>query len=509
VSALDAPATDVLVVGGGLAGISSALRCADAGLTVTLLEARPRLGGRTASFHRESPAASGLDAGTGLDVDTGQHVFLRCCEAYLGLLNRLGVRDQVDLQPRLDVPVLSPGARRPVRITRGRAPAPLHLAPALAKYRLLSPIRRLRLARAALALRAVDPTKPATDERSFGEWLTAHGQDAETIAVLWDLITVATLNSPAAESSLALAATVFQLGLLTDASAGDLGWSRVPLGQLHGEAARSRLAEAGVSVRTGVKVLGLDRSGPHWAARLGDATTPEGAPIRARRVLLAAPPTAAEALLPPGTSSLATPLPGSAARAGAPLPSGWAARLASSPIVNVHVIYDRTVLPEPFMAAVGSPVQWIFDRTASSGLTRPANRPATQYLAVSLSAARDLIARPTREVLDLLLPALAELLPAARPAEVLDAFVTREPAATFTPSPGTARLRPGPRTSEPGLYLAGAWTDTGWPDTMESAVRSGNNAATAILADADETRPDLAPEGPFSDRSETDAEVPT
>jgi squalene-associated FAD-dependent desaturase len=456
---------DVVVVGGGLAGITAALACADAGLQVSLIETRPRLGGRTASFRRDS-SVSGL--GGGFEVDTGQHVFLRCCVAYLALLHRLGVDDQVQLQPRLDVPVLTPGATGPVRITRGRAPAPLHLAPALARYRLLSPRRRLRLLRAALALRRVDPARPETDDQAFGDWLAAHGQDDETIAALWDLITVATLNSPARDSSLALAATVFQLGLLTDRTAGDLGWSRIPLGRLHGEAARGRLTEAAVTVRTGVRVSGLGRRPGGWEVSLTGAP-----PIAASQVILAVPAPAAERLLPTGALAL---------------PDGWSDRLSSSPIVNVHVVYDRPVLTEPFLAAVGSPVQWVFDRTAASGLSSAPNR--VQYLAVSLSAARDTSTQPAQQVIDRIVPALAALLPTAQPARVLDAFVTREPTATFAPSPGTARWRPAPSTAEPGLYLAGAWTATGWPDTMEGAVRSGNSAAAALIANRQAHHPD-------------------
>ena len=458
---------DVLVVGGGLAGLTTALACADAGLSVTLLEARRRLGGRTASFRRAGWAP---EIGS-FDVDTGQHVFLRCCGAYLGLLHRLGVTDQVQLQPRLDVPVLRLGADRPVRITRTRGPAPLHLALALARYRLLTPAQRLRLARATLALRQVDPGDPATDERYFGDWLTEHGQDAETVAALWDLITVATLNCPASGSSLALAATVFQLGLLTDARAGDLGWATVPLGRLHGEAGQKALVEAGVSVRKGVKVRALARAGDGWRASLVDL---DG--VAARRIVLAVPPEAAERLISPRPES--APVESAELPAPAAPSDGWSEGLGHSPIVNVHVVYDRRVLPEPFVAAVGSPVQWVFDRTAASGLPGP-----VQYLAVSLSAAQELIDRPAHQVLALILPALTALLPDARRAEVLDAFVTREPTATFTPRPGTARLRPGPRTPRPGLYLAGSWTATGWPDTMEGAVRSGNTAAAALLTD--------------------------
>jgi hydroxysqualene dehydroxylase len=151
--------------------------------------------------------------------------------------------------------------------------------------------------------------------------------------------------------------------------------------------------------------------------------------------------------------------------------------------VNVHVVYDRPVLPVPLAAAVRSPVQWVFDRTLASGL------PAGQYLAVSLSAADSWVDRPTGEMRSVFLPALAELLPRARSANVEELFVTRERRATFRQGVGSAALRPGPATALPGLLLAGAWTDTGWPDTMESAVRSGRTAVAGALDHLTRTSP--------------------
>lgn len=194
------------------------------------------------------------------------------------------------------------------------------------------------------------------------------------------------------------------------------------------------------------------------------------------RIVSAVPPTTAERLLP---SEAFTGVPGQA--------PGWGVRLGSSPIVNVHVVYDRRVLDVPFVAAVGSPLQWVFDRTEQSGLRRvfPAG---AQYVAVSLSAADDpaigLARLPVAQLRGRMLPALAALLPAAGDAEVLDFFVTREPHATFRATPGSAALRAGATTGLPGLFLAGAWTATGWPATMEGAVRSGETAAAAVLASA-------------------------
>jgi squalene-associated FAD-dependent desaturase len=442
----------VAVVGGGLAGITAALACADAGLDVTLLEARPRLGGLTHSFERTVGDRT-------IWVDNGQHVFLRCCTSYLGLLDRLGVRDQVVLQRRLDVPVRSERYPGTGRLRRDPLPSPLHLARALLGYRWLPPRDRLRVTTAALALGRVDREAGDVDATSFGDWLRAHGQSARAVETVWDLIGVATLNARADQASLALAATVFQLGLLAAADAADIGWARVPLQRLHGDAAATALAGAGVDVRVRSRVRGLERVAGGWAVLTDhDGSTYDD-------VVLALPPAATDALLPVGAVDL---------------PTGWADRLGSSPIVNVHLVLDRPVLDEPFVAAVDSPLQWVFDRSAAAGL--PAG--AGQYVALSLSAADDLVDRPVAELRDWVLPHLHRLLPASPTAEIEELFVTREPHATFRPSPGSRRFRPGATTALPGLHLAGAWTDTGWPATMEGAVRSGHAAAGSVLANS-------------------------
>jgi len=436
---------NVTVIGGGLAGLTAAIRLADAGCRVTLLEGRPRLGGLTHSFRRGE-----------LDVDNGQHVFLRCCSSYRALLDRLGTTDLTHLQPRLDVPVHS--GRKTARLRRNSLPAPLHLGRSLASYSVLSPADRLRAVRGALALRGVDRDDPRTDASSFGRWLAHHGQNAATVEALWDLVGVATMNVHADEASLAVAATVFQLGLLTDAAAGDIGWSLVPLQRLHGDAAAQVLADAGADVRLRSRVRSLDRDGAGWVVGTDDDR------VHADAVVVATDPAQAEALLPAG--ALAQPI-------------GWSAGLGTAPIVNVNVLVDRPVLAEPFVAVAGSDVQWVFDRTRQSGLARG------QLLAVSLSAADDVIDVPVAELQVRLMPALTAVLPRLRAATVLDFFVTREPQATFRPGPGTAVLRPATRTSLPGLVVAGAYTATGWPATMESAVRSGDAAAAALLATAD------------------------
>jgi squalene-associated FAD-dependent desaturase len=448
------------VIGGGLAGITAAVALGKAGHQVTLLEAKPRLGGATMSFTRD-----------GLVIDTGQHVFLRCCTAYRGLLDRLGMTAHAPLQPRFDVTVLAPGKKAALK--RRRIPAPLHMLPALLGYPFLNTAERMRLALAALAFRRLDEKDAKTDELRLGDWLAAHGQDERTRRVLWDLFSVSSLNVPGDDASLALAAVVVKTGLLGDADAADIGVPTLSLGELHGSAAARLLGKLGATVRLQTKVTAIepvDDGGfrVRVVAAEGDGA---GEELETDAVVLAVPHEQAAKLMPPGALPAETV-------------DGWAG-LGAAPIVNVHVIYDRTVMDVPFAAAVDSPVQWVFDRTRISGMdarARAGEHSTGQYLAISLSAADEYANKPVAELREQFVPALAELFPAARAATVTEFFVTREKRATFRQVPGTAKLRPKAATGLPGLVLAGAWTDTGWPDTMEGAVRSGLNAVIAIHA---------------------------
>jgi squalene-associated FAD-dependent desaturase len=445
----------IVVVGGGLAGIAAALDCARAGAEVTLLESRGRLGGAAYSFVRD-----------GIVADNGQHVFLRCCTAYRGLIDRIGAADMVAVQPQLSIPVLAPGGEI-AWLRRGGLPAPLHLAGALARYRFLGPTQRISLARAMRALRRVDPDDPAADNRSFGDWLSEHAQSADAVAAVWDLIARPTLNLLADDASLAQAAYVFQQGLLRDAEASDIGYARVPLSEIHDVAARHALQRAGVDVRlrSGAAAI-IPVNGTANAEHGGFHVEINGVPtLEADAVILAVSHDRATRLLP----------------AVAGLDRARLTRLGTSPIVNLHVVYDRRVFEMAFAACVRSPVQWIFDRTPCAGLSQG------QYLAVSLSAADAELDMTGDDLRALFIPALAQLLPAAREGEVQSFFVTREHAATFRAAPGARALRPGARTAIDGLVLAGAWTDTGWPATMEGAVRSGQTAAAQALATSGQT----------------------
>jgi squalene-associated FAD-dependent desaturase len=422
--------------------MAAALACADGGARVTLIEGRPRLGGATFSFRRD-----------GLWIDNGQHVFLRCCTEYRRFLRRIGSEPLTTLQRRLSIPVIGPGGPSG-RLARNGLPAPLHLAGSLAAFPFLRPIDRARAVRAALALGRLDPADPTLDRTSFGSWLGARGQSVEAIESLWNLIALPTLNLPPSDASLALAVKVFRTGLLDRRDAADVGYAIAPLSEVHGERAGRAMARSGVRIVTRSPVRRLEAAAEGPPGVVGEG----GLRVEADAVILAVPHDRASELLPPG--AIDRGIDG----------------LGFAPIVNVHVVYDRMVMDAPFAAGVRSPVQWAFDRTIPSGLERG------QYLAVSVSGAKREIGERTEDLRARFLPALEAMFPNAGRAAVKRFFVTREPHATFRQAPGTASLRPGPRTRVPGLFLAGAWTDTGWPATMEGAVRSGVAAAQAALS---------------------------
>ena len=456
----------VVVIGGGLAGITAALDCADAGARVTLVEVRRRLGGAAYSFERD-----------GMRLDNGQHVFLRCCAAYRALLARMGSERHVAVQERLEIPVLSPG-RPPVMLRRGTLPPPLHLAGALARYPYLKPAQRFSAALAARALSALDPSDPELDKRTLGDWLSDLGQNEHSLAALWDLIALPTLNLPAAEASLALGAFVFQTGLLASADAGDIGFHVGTLADVIGDPAEAALREAGVEFRLGWRAQRLRRVETGFEVERGtgaaraepedeepaqagdaDANVDTGDGLGADAVIVALPHARAAGLIEPLLPQHAQAIRG----------------LGSAPIVNLHVVYDRVVCEEPFAAGVGTPVQYLFDRSAAAGAP-----PGCQYLAVSLSGADREMQMSVDALREQYLPAIEQLLPRARGAKLESFLATREHAATFRAVPGTAALRPGPDTGVAGLALAGSWTATGWPATLESAVLSGHAAARSV-----------------------------
>jgi squalene-associated FAD-dependent desaturase len=449
---------DVVVIGGGLAGISAALELVEAGRAVTLVEGRPWLGGATCSFLRR-----------GLTIDNGQHLFLRCCTAYRDLLARLGVADMCVIQDRLDLTVLAPGSAGDLAqatLRRSALPSPAHLAGVLARFRLLSVTDRVRAASAALRLRFADAN--SGNDRNLAGWLADHGQHEQARTMLWDWLCAAALNAPPERADLSLAATTFRTTVLAGRDHADIGVPSVPFSRLHSAPAAAVLGSHGVTIRLSTRAAAVeqDPAGGYQVTVVAGSAGPDDRGeatevIETAAVVLAVPPGQAA-----GIASVV--LPGAAAR--------WSL-LRTSPIVSLHVLYDRRVTRLPFAMVAGSPVRWVIDKTSVAGLH------GGQYLAAAVPAADRYVDTPAARLREHALPLLERLFPDAAEASVEDFFVTRERRATIWHEPGVQRLRAVPAAGPRGLAVAGAWTKTSWPDSMEGAVRSGRSAARKIIAD--------------------------
>ncbi len=413
----------VVVVGGGLAGLAAALDLVEAGHEVVLLEARPTLGGAVQTL----PAREG---DPDPPPDNGQHIALGCCEAYLDFLERIGSADRVRRQP-LVLPVVDERGRAST-IRRGLLP--------LLRYRHLSVRERLAVAWTLLRMRRLRPQEH--DGETFASLLRRLGCPAAAVERFWDVFMRPALNLRCAEASAALGLFTVKTALLGDRRASDLVLPTAPLGAMHGEAAGRALEAAGATVRVSARVVALEGT---------TAVLADGEEVEGDAVVVAVPPPEAARLL------------------GEEDPN-----LGHSPIVSAHLLFDRPILPWPLAALLDSSAHWVFDRGALTG--RPPGQG--QYLTVVSSGAPELLELRGRELVERLARELTDRL---GPAELLWSRVSREPAATFAGRPGQAGRRPGPRTASPRVVRAGAWTDTGWPATMEGAVRSGQQAAWALI----------------------------
>lgn len=413
----------VVVIGGGLAGLAAALELVRAGRQVTLLEARPTLGGAVQTL----PAREGDPEPP---PDNGQHVALGCCHAYLEFLDEVGSSSQVRRE-RLALPVID---------ERGRVATIGAGLLSLLRYRHLPLRDRLAVAWATLRLRRLRAEEH--DGETFAALLLRLGCSQRAIERFWEVFMRPALNLRCAEASAALGVFTVQTALLGRRGASDLLLPTGPLGEMHGEAAGRALAEAGAEVRTGARVVALREDG---------ALLADGEVVAAEAFVVALPPAETARLL------------------GEEDPN-----LGHSPIVSAHLLFDRPLLPWPLAALLSSPAHWVFDRGALTG--RPPERG--QYLTVVASGAPELLGVRGRELVGLF---AAELTGRLGEAELLWSRVSREPAATFAGRPGQAARRPGPATARPNVARAGAWTATGWPATMEGAVRSGRAAARMLL----------------------------
>lgn len=446
-------AIPIAVVGGGLAGLTATLDLAEQGHTVTLFEQRPYAGGKAFSF---------TDPQHGVVLDNGQHITLRCCTAFDRLLGRIGLRGIVRYQRALRVRVIDPEARKRSDIASlsPRLPAPLHLGCSILGYQHLSLVDRARIGPAILALRAIDAAeRRALDQESFADWLRRHGQTTRIIERFWDLIILPTCNDYSVDVSAAQAVQVIQTGFLRDARAADIGLFRRGLGEV-AEAALTRARAAGAETRLGERVEAIEIEG----SRAVGVRTSAGRRIAVSGLVLALPPRQALAALPP------------ALRVREPF---WRlAQFTTSPIVNVHLKWSAPIMSGEFAAVLDPFVQFTFNRSRLHGW-----ESGEQWVTCSLSGAHGIVERTQEEIVERTVFGLRRALQCSRAAELLAARVVKESEATFRPSPGILAHRTGARTPITNLALAGAWTDTGWPATMESAVRSGEAAAAALDAE--------------------------
>jgi zeta-carotene desaturase len=433
------PNPSVTVVGAGLAGIAAACALAEAGYRVHLLERRPYLGGRASSY--EHP-------GTGEVIDNCQHVLIGRCTALLDLYRRLGSTDSIRWYDRFTF--LTPGGQQTV-IQPGFLPAPFHSSLSFLGAPAFSVADKIAIARGLSSfLRGIPP---------FAHWLHAHGQTQRAIDRFWKPVLVSALNEDLDRLSVHYAAKVFRESFLLSPQAGRMGIPAIPLSELYGRACdylRARGSE--VSLRTSVTAITPMDNG--WRI-----DTPNQC-FQSDAIVLALSFEAMAALLPS--------LPHNAAS------EDLAAHLAQfehSPITGIHLWLDREVTVLDHAVLLDTTIQWLFNKSR----LQPGHRGSeASYLELVVSASKSLVSMSRQQIIDLAMGELASFFPALAGATLLKAAVVKEVRATYSIRPGLDRIRPYANSPWPGIFLAGDWTATGWPATMEGAARSGYYAAEAL-----------------------------
>ena len=424
----------IVIIGGGLAGLAAAASLADSGARITLLEARRRGGGRAASF--EDPVAGGL-------VDACQHVAMGCCTQFLDLCHQAGLADALRRDRTLWF--IGPYDRRAACTPSRLLPAPLHLAPLLLGMQHFSLQEKLSLAIGMLRLARWRPSA-AEDRPTASTWLQSIGQPDSVVRLFWQPVLESALGESIDLVDLAAARKVAVDGFLAHREAADLFVPTEPLGRLFGERFVGWLQTHGVAVETGRTATVLERD---HDGRI-TAVVADGTPLPCDAAILAVPWKAAARLVPD-----VVPLADE--------------QLAGSPITAVHLWFDRDCIDLKHAVLVGRVSQWIF---------RPEDGPPG-YCQVVISASRGLLDGDRDRLRDTVVAEVRAAFPAAREAELVDARIVTDPTAVLSVRPGVEAFRPQTRTAVANLFLAGDWTATGWPSTMEGAVRSGRLAAVA------------------------------
>jgi len=460
----------VAIAGGGLAGLAAGCALAEAGFRVSLFERRPYLGGRASSYQHP---------GTGEVVDNCQHVLLGCCTNLLAFYRRAGVEDKIRWYEKLTF--LEPGGRAS-EIAPSPLPAPLHTAPAFLRAECLNLRDKLAISRAMAALASSTPEDRGD---SFLDWLKRRGQTPQAIDRFWKTILVSALNEELDQVSIPYAAQVVLESFLKSAAAGRMGIPTVPLTDLYSTAGDYIRARGGeIQFRASFESFQMDG--------FEVSVTANGQEQKFDYLILAVPFEALGRVLPDTPSS-------------APLLDALQ-QFSSSPITGIHLWFDRQISDLDHAVLLDRTIQWMFHKSRiiaarnQEMLNPDSQGKGGSYIELVVSCSRSLVEKSKTEIVEMAIREAQEFFPYAPDAVLLKSTVIKEVHATYSPRPGIDQYRPQPQTVWPRVFLAGDWTATGWPATMEGAVRSGYLAAEAVARFAGRKSvsflvPDLAPSG--------------
>ena len=476
----------VAIAGGGLAGLAAACALADTGFCVTLFERRPYLGGRASSYQHP---------GTNEVVDNCQHVLFRVCTNLVEFYHRIGVANQIRWYDEMTF--LEPGGRA-TRMTSSFLPAPLHTAPSFFQFPFLSGTDKLAIARALVPLTL---TVPRDTGQSFQQWLELHGQTPRAVDRFWKPILVSALSEDLDRISIPYAAQVVRESMKSP-PARHMGVPAIPLTDLYNAAGDYIRARGGeLRLRSSVETFHADKS--QLCLQLNSAES-AGREESFDYLVLALPFDGLDRVLPDASESL-------------PL-RDLLAHFEPSPITGIHLWFDRQISDLDHAVLLDRTIQWMFHksrlqpiraqqdwkgRDLSRAATDPnisaTSAPGGSYIELVVSASKSLIEKSRSEIIDLVLAEVREFFPAARQATLTKSTVIKEVHAVYSPRPGIDAYRPPQTTVWPRVFLAGDWTATAWPATMEGAVRSGYLAAEALTGAAGRKAtflvPDLPPSG--------------
>jgi squalene-associated FAD-dependent desaturase len=429
---------DVLILGGGVAGLSAAAALGEAGFDVELLEMKPFAGGRATSY--PAPGAANEKTDT---IDNSQHILLRCCVNLLDFYRRLGVRDRITFHREFFF--IEPGGRISV-MKEGFFPAPLHFTESFARLRFLGIRDKIGIGRALLALRSERTTRDDLDTITMLDWLHEKRQTPRAIERFWRQILVSAINEELDRMSALHGFQVMWLGFLAAPDSYQMGVPDIPLGELYNPEVWRKLPNVHFRFRTLATDVRVE-TGTIAGVEAGSES------LTAKQYISALP-----------YERLAR-LPGVAPLLGIDF-----SQFAPVPITGIHLWFDRPVTALPHGTLLDRTIHWFYSKDGG------------RRLQVVVSASRALNPMSRGAIVDLAMKELAEFLPGVREAKLVKAHVVKEVRATFSARPGLEALRPEASTAIPNFTLAGDWTRSGWPSTMEGAARSGHKAAERVAA---------------------------